>query len=75
MRKAEASQLLGVRLRDISRETVESAFKKRLREVHPDAGGDGGDMARLKKARDLLLIYADDCDTDDPGPRRRRKWI
>jgi hypothetical protein len=31
------------------------AFRRKVKEDHPDAGGNGGDMALLTEAKDLLV--------------------
>ena len=37
---------------------MRTAFNDTLRATHPDQGGVGGDMAKLKEARDVLLKEA-----------------
>jgi len=52
MRKIEARRLLKVK-EGASTEEVVDAWREAVRNAHPDRGGDG-DVARLKKARDVL---------------------
>jgi len=61
MRPKRAAELLNIDLRySIVKEDVLWKFRSALREAHPDAGGKGGDMAELKKARDTLLAYVEE---------------
>jgi len=39
-------------------DAVRAAFTDIVRKAHPDTGGAGGDLARLKEARDVLLKEA-----------------
>ena len=49
-----ARQLLDVR-RDADEQELRRAFRQAARVAHPDGGGTSGDLADLRRARDLLL--------------------
>lgn len=50
------SALEALRLTDpVTREEIDAAWRRRIREEHEDAGGNGGDLDRLKHARNKLL--------------------
>src|SRR5215831_7235153 len=49
-----AAILLGVSI-DASADEIRSAFRTRLREIHPDHGGDAEATRRLIAARDLMM--------------------
>lgn len=49
-----AHEVLGVD-RDADRDEVQSAFRERVKEVHPDRGGDEESFARVKRAREKLV--------------------
>lgn len=74
MKKAQAAKLLGINHKALSADAINQAFRAKLAETHPDAGGSGGDMEQLKKARNLLLKYADTCGTEQTGTRRTGRW-
>lgn len=41
---------------------IRAAFYKAVRAAHPDTGGDGSSIAKLKEARDLLMRTAEPDD-------------
>ena len=51
---ADARALLGVPA-NAAPESIEAAFRQKLRRAHPDAGGSSEETRRLAQARDLLL--------------------
>ena len=51
---AEARAMLGV-APDAGRTEIESAYRRLIRQAHPDHGGSSGAAARLNAARDRLL--------------------
>jgi len=51
---AEARRLLGVS-EGATPEEIRAAFTRAVKDAHPDAGGQGGDIQQLKWARNLLL--------------------
>jgi len=51
---AGAHDVLGVD-RDASDEQIREAFQERVKDVHPDHGGDAAEYGRVVKARDRLL--------------------
>lgn len=54
MRLGEARKILHIS-NGYTEQTVRDAFFIRLHEQHPDCGGGGGDIDRLKQARDVML--------------------
>jgi hypothetical protein len=52
--REQAAAELGV-AEDATRDEIRAAFTARVKEQHPDAGGPGGDISSLKRARDYLL--------------------
>lgn len=55
MRQADALALLGLTGCETTPEAVAMAFQRTVKATHPDAGGAGADMDKLKQARDALL--------------------
>jgi hypothetical protein len=54
MNETEARAMLGV-APDAGRTEIESAYRRLIRQAHPDHGGSSGAAARLNAARDRLL--------------------
>ena len=52
----KAARLLGI-ARLSKPKVIHRAFKEKAKSRHPDAGGDGGDLAELREARTVLLEY------------------
>jgi hypothetical protein len=48
-----AYEILGIRV-DASEEEIESAFRQKAKQLHPDAGGSASAMAELNEARRML---------------------
>lgn len=57
MTEPEAAEILGVR-EDADEDAIKGTAERKLRVEHPDHGGDGH-VARIKKARDVLLGETD----------------
>lgn len=55
MKLTAAASILGVDRHALTREAVRAAFVEAARATHPDQGGSGADMARIKLARDVLM--------------------
>lgn len=54
MTRKEAAQILGV-AEDAGEDEVRAAYRKMMKQVHPDAGGSDALAARVQEARDVLL--------------------
>lgn len=54
MNRREAFEVLGCAHGD-GENVVRAAYSEQVRRNHPDHGGDGKKLARLKAARDILL--------------------
>jgi len=54
MSRKEAAEILGVPI-DADEATVRAAYRKIMKQVHPDAGGNDALAARVQDARDVLL--------------------
>ena len=54
MSRKEAADLLGVSV-DASEEDIHAAYRKLMKRVHPDAGGNDALASKVKDARDILL--------------------
>lgn len=60
MNLSDARQLLGL-VNGYTVDDVRFAFSRAVKAAHPDAGGTGGDMTKLRDARDLLLGAKKTC--------------
>jgi hypothetical protein len=54
MSRKEAAQILGVG-EDADEATVRAAYRKLMKQVHPDAGGNDALASKVQDARDILL--------------------
>ncbi|MEO0730755.1 MAG: DnaJ domain-containing protein, partial [Pseudomonadota bacterium] len=54
MTVAEARQILGVSP-SASRQEINAAYKRCMKDVHPDRGGTDADAARINQAKDVLM--------------------
>lgn len=54
MSRREAAQFLGV-AEDADEATVRAAYRKLMKQVHPDAGGNDALASKVQEARDVLL--------------------
>ncbi|MEQ8405361.1 MAG: DnaJ domain-containing protein [Oceanicaulis sp.] len=54
MTRKEAAQILGVP-ENAGEDAVRAAYRKMMKQVHPDAGGSDALAARVQEARDVLL--------------------
>ncbi|MGX6647924.1 DnaJ domain-containing protein [Maricaulaceae bacterium MS644] len=54
MSRKEAAQILGV-AEDADEATVRAAYRKLMKQVHPDAGGNDALASKVQDARDTLL--------------------
>lgn len=54
MSRKEAAQILGV-AEDADEATVRAAYRKLMKQVHPDAGGNDALASKVQDARDILL--------------------
>jgi hypothetical protein len=55
MSKKEALNILGVDEDDPSEDDVHEAFRKRVKQSHPDAGGSEEEFKKVKRARERLI--------------------
>ncbi|MFW5660938.1 MAG: DnaJ domain-containing protein [Oceanicaulis sp.] len=54
MSRKEAAEILGVS-EDADEAAVRAAYRKMMKQVHPDAGGSDALAARVQEARDVML--------------------
>lgn len=66
MLRSEALRILGLK-DDHSEQQLRDAYSAAVKSNHSDTGGDGTQVAKLKKAKDFLMqrfatVQLDDCD-------------